>query len=442
MDQPRESKNGGEQTMSKSVNRLFNTTLAGAAGAVLAFASAFAIADQEFNDWGWPQPYEQISEESIDWLKDRGWWPISMAYQAPWSGANTLNVVMVHGGLLEARGIEANLTSFGTGPEINEVIASGRAQVGIGGNFPFTSLVERGVPIQTIGVLTPNLLHATIVPNDSEIESFEDFANRDRPAVVGLATGSSAEFYFVQAAAVHGVEIGKDVQLRNMSLPEQMTMPRGLDAVVPWDAAATIISEFHERGRVVDTIYSYNFYQGNQYVRQELIDNVPDVVQAITDAFIEASLWIRLNPDQAVDLLAKQPELETWDRELLAQQTAMHNNLYKPTAAYPFAEFWSKENERISKWLYEGGRLNSMVTAADYEAAFDASFMEETFNKLGWKVPDQPPFLPAGWDHEIGDLPYPEYDSSATLTDPQPWPEPQDLVAPWEFDGTRYTPED
>ena len=57
------------------------------------------------------------------------------------------------------------------------------------------------------------------------------------------------------------------------------------------------------------------------YVRQELIDNVPDVVQAISDAFMEATLWIRLHPDKAADFLADEPMLKVYGKPLLLQQT-------------------------------------------------------------------------------------------------------------------------
>ncbi len=71
-------------------------------------------------------------------------------------------------------------------------------------------------------------------------------------------------------------------------------------------------------GREVDTIFPYNFYEGMFYVRQELIDNVPDVVQAISDAFMEATLWIRLNPDKAADFLAEEPTLKVFRKAAAA----------------------------------------------------------------------------------------------------------------------------
>jgi hypothetical protein len=80
------------------------------------------------------------------------------------------------------------------------------------------------------------------------------------------------------------------------------------------------------------------------------------------------------------------------------------------------------------------------LTAGDYERSFDTRFMDKTYDKLGWKVPARPPFLPANWPGKIGELPYPAYANVTTLNKPQPWPEPGDLVRSWTFNGKTYQP--
>jgi sulfonate transport system substrate-binding protein len=411
-----------------------------AAAFVGLIAMAGPAAAQGFTDWGWPQPYEKVSDKSIAWLKQKGWWPIGVGWQGPFSGQNTINVVMDKAGLLEKRGLEAKFQTFAAGPDVNEAVASARVQVGNGGNFPFTSLLDRGVPVRAIAVVAPNLKHSTVVPVDSPIKTLADFKGSNPPATIGIVTGSSAEFYFTQAAEVVGLQIGKDVILKNMPPGEQLLMAKGIGAVVPWEPSVTIITDDRKSGREADTIFPYNFYEGMFYVRQELIDNVPDVVQAISDAFMEATLWIRLNPDKAADFLAAEPMLKVYGKPLLLQQTELYNNLYKPTYSFPFAKLWGEENARIAKWLKERNRLTKTLTAKDYEDSFDVQFMTKTYEKLGWKIPAQAPFLPANWSGTIGKLPYPTYANVNTLKSPQPWPESGDLAKPWTFNGKTYTP--
>jgi ABC-type nitrate/sulfonate/bicarbonate transport system substrate-binding protein len=317
---------------------------------------------------------------------------------------------------------------------------SARAQVGNGGNFPFTSLLDKKVPVKAIAILSPNLLHAVVVPLDSPIKSLKDLKGGAEPATIGIVTGSSSEFYFQMAAQVHGLQIGKDVILKNMPPGEQMALPKGLAGVVPWDPTPAMMVEERKNGRIVDSIFAYNMYEGNFYVRQELIDNAPDVVQAFADAYVEATLWIRLNPEQAADLMTEDPNLKNFSKAILLQQIKAYNNLYKPTYIYPFAKFWGEANEPIFKWLYQNKRIQNPLTGKDFEAAVDMRFLDKAFAKVGWVVPKQPPFIPANWPGKLDQVPYPDYVHAINTKEPQAFPEKGELTKAWSFGGKTYTP--
>ena len=179
----------------------FLALLFGVAG-VLNAAGPSEAQNGKFTEWGWPQPYEKVSDKSVAWLKEKGWWPLQVAFQSPWSGQNNINIVMDKEGLLAKRGIEMKLTAFGSGPAVNEVLVSGKVQVASAGNFPYTSLLDKQIPVKVIALITPNILHATIVPLDSKIKSLADLKGASPPATIGIVTGSSAEFYFQMAAQV------------------------------------------------------------------------------------------------------------------------------------------------------------------------------------------------------------------------------------------------
>jgi sulfonate transport system substrate-binding protein len=228
---------------------------------LISAASSVSAQEAKFNEYGWPANQDKkVSASSVKWLQDKGWWPLQIAYQAPWSGQNTPNIIMDKKGLLLKRGIEAKFQSFGSGPAINEVIISGRFQFGNGGNFPFTSLIDKNIPVKTIAVINTNVLHATVVPIDSKIKSMKDFKGSNPPATIGLVTGSGAEFYIQASAKTNGLEIGKDIILKNMPISEQLGMPKGLDAAIPWDPAATIMTQERKNSRYIDDIYPYNIY--------------------------------------------------------------------------------------------------------------------------------------------------------------------------------------
>ena len=367
----------------KICRRTFLAGLVGAAG--LLSASSFAQA-QSFTPWGWPLPYQKVSDKSVAWLKEKGWWPLQVAFQSPWSGQNNIAIVMDKEGLLAKRGIEMKLTAFGSGPAVNEVLVSGKVQVASAGNFPYTSLLDKQIPVKVIALITPNILHATIVPLDSKVKSLADFKGANPPATIGIVTGSSAEFYFQMAIEVAGLKIGQDVILKNMPIGEQMALPKGIDAVVPWDAGASMIVQDRKNGRIVDSIYPYNMYEGNFVVRQELIDNVPDVVQALSDAYVESLLWTRNDLDGTVKLLQADPSLKNFSKDILIQQTRTYNDLYKPTFVYPHAKFWGEANEPIFNWLYKLKRIQRPLKAADFEVIEDGT--SESVNSVRFVTAD------------------------------------------------------
>jgi sulfonate transport system substrate-binding protein len=275
--------------------------LAGILAMTLLLMVGVASSQQPFTEWGWPTPYERVATTSGDWLKAKGWWPVAIASQPPWPCANALTTVMIKQGLLQQRAIESEAQWFLAGPPIIESVAAGRTPVGLSGNFPFTSMMDKQVPVKAIMLVTPNIDHVVIVPNDSPYHVLKDL--RSTGAVIGIVTGSSAEFFLVSALKTHGLEAGQDVILRNMPIPEQALLPKGVAAVVPWDFTATQLIRFKKTGCAIDNIFPYNFFQGSFYVRRELEEHAPDVVQALADTYVEALLRIRRHPDETVRLM-------------------------------------------------------------------------------------------------------------------------------------------
>src|SRR5204863_135799 len=71
-----------------------------------------AVASQKFTDWGWPQPYEQISTKSKQWLQSKGWWPLNAAWIVVWASEEMIGNTLQTQKLLEKRGIEMQWQTF------------------------------------------------------------------------------------------------------------------------------------------------------------------------------------------------------------------------------------------------------------------------------------------------------------------------------------------
>ncbi len=399
-----------------------------------AISQAAAGKAGEFNEWGFPHPYEKVSAKSIEWMKGQGWWPLKMGSQP----AFTSMPVALPKGFLKARGLEVEVLPFLSGPAINEAAAAGRIQAGMEGNLPFTSLIANESPVRCIAVANPLIKHATLVPLNSPLKSLADLKGMSPKPAFGIVAGSSAEFYFQEALRVHGMEVGKDVTLKSLTPPDLLLIPEGLTGVVQWVPYVWDHLDFRKNARQIDSIFPYNWYMGNLWVNKAIIDSAPDVVQALMDAYAEGVLYTRYDPKDAIEITSKDSMHRRFPREIIERIVTRINNLHKPTWWYPNRALWSTENARVAKWLSESGRLRQPVSEERYASYFDTRFADATFAKLGWKAPPLPPWIPEGWTGTVGKVPYPTYHNEDTLSAQQPFPEPGDLVKPWYFAGKTH----
>lgn len=421
--------------------------LAGAAAAAggLALGGAPGIARaQQFTEWGWPQPYEQISAKSKAWLESKGWWPISAGWIVVWSGEELVGHILQSQKLLEKRGIEVKWQTFVAAGFSNEAFIPGRIQLANTGALGVLALLANKVPTRALAVHSPGITHAATVPLDSPLKSLSDLKDQKvlkRPAVVGTTTGSTNHFGFIAAAAHLGLKENQDFTLRSTPPGDLATGPKGVDVYTIWEPHVSYSTEVLKATRLLELLDPYYIYSGYYYTRQEIEENAPDVAQLMTDAFIEAILWGKANPDKAVASLMELPAYGRLGKDLVRRMSDRYLFWPKPTVYYPFDDvngFWPKEEARISEWAYSTGAARNKVTVEDWKNVRRPNYMATTFGKLGWKVPTRPAILPPDFGG-VGNLPYKPY-GAALLKGPAPFPEAGELTKPWSFMGKSYTP--
>jgi len=411
---------------------------------VAGIPSLIAQPKQQFTEWGWPQPYEKVSEKSIKYLKEKGWWPLKIAYQI-----EPQTFLMVKKGFLAARGIEAEAVGFLSGPPMLEAFAGKRIQAVNAGQFPTTTMIDKGLDIIGISHLHIGWRHGTYVPIDSPYKKLTDLklAKLGRPAIIGGPVGTSGEFYFRASCKAQGIEIGKDVIIKDMSPPDAALMPKGIDAFYGWEPWFSVFPvATNKNARIIDEDWPYSIYLGYWSVPRELLE-VPDVIQALTDAYVEAVLLLRYDVKAATDFcIAEGHAIQKGfppGTVLLFNHMAAFN---KPTWTLIYPDFETKELEGVAKFLSETGRTRTLVTSERYKAYYRPEFVANTFKKLGWAIPEVPPLIPKGWKGEVGKPPYPEYYYFPAATELgkeiklHPFPEAGDLVAPWYYKGKLYKP--
>jgi sulfonate transport system substrate-binding protein len=406
--------------------------------------SLIAQPKQQFTEWGWPLPYEKVSEKSINFLKDKGWWPVKWAYQPPWMAEATIPWIIKKLELGKKRGLEVEIVGLLSGPDINEGLASAKFPVGNGGDFPVTSLIDKKVRVKSAGIIwTPLDEHPILIHLDSKMKEPKDLEGKS----IGLVVGSSAEFAFVGYAMGKGLDMSK-ISLKPMPIPDQATFPSGIDAVLPWAPTPGLMTKYRKNAKVFDDTGPYQLYWGDVHIRTELIENCPDVAQALADMAVEALLWGRGNLKQATDFVKEDPFLEGYPWQLLYDENVTWMARLKPTWIYPFAEAYALEGGRIAKWLYEKGRIKQQLTKDDYMDYFapGVKLVNNTFKKLGWKIPAVPPYFPAGMDmtkfkeRQASGKGFEDFQFPYRMQVNQAWPEKGDLEKRWYYQGRWYNP--
>jgi sulfonate transport system substrate-binding protein len=393
-----------------------------------------------FTEWGWPQPYERVSQKSLEWLKGKGWLPLSVGFFADLPGYSGAYAVIRDLDLLGKRGLLAKFTSFLSGPPILEAFIGQQTQATGYGDLPFWTTVARGNPAVAYGMTAVNYEAAMLVRPDSPLKSIRDLKGRSEPLVIGTLLGSFLEFYISAAADNVGLVVNKDYRLAGMSLREAQFLPRGVDAVVSYDPFVSVTLN-RKIGRKIDDAFPYYFNKGYDFVRKEIHENAPDVVQALSDAILEATLFTRFDIDRAVTMYHNDPRVSTaYPRELFLEQTKKYVTLYKPTFRYLHPDFWAKQDVVVAKSQYEKKRMPKELSEADMKASFVPTYMANSLNKCGFAVPKVPVFLPAGWTGTVGKPPYPQYMNFSNMKGPQPFPEKGDLVQPWQFGRQTFRP--
>jgi len=394
------------------------------------------------SDWGWPKQHERISEKSIAWLKSKGWWPLRVAWNPNWSDGNATLFAMRQHDLLAKRGLSAEFVPLLTAGLMNEAFIPGNVQVAQAGSLGLLRLVDLKVPAIAVAAY-PAQRQAFLVPNDSPLKNgLQDLKGQKvlkRAAVVGVTVGSTNHLGLLIAAKTLGLEDGKDFIIKNMGPADIILMPQGIDVVGIWEPNVLLMTEIRKNARILELIDRYEVFNGYSYMRGELEANAPDVVQAYCDAFLEAKLIVRHDPERLIADFTKDVSQRGRDETLIRRDVLIHVVDPKPTLNYVFENtkgFFSDLEIFQAGIMQDAGVLKRRYSIDELMGVLRPGYLGKSFQKLNWKIPNQPVFIPAGWKGEIGKPPYPDY--GLMLMGKQEFPEKGDLTGPWSFKGRKY----
>ena len=423
---------------------LQGTAVTSSATAMAAAGIPPAYAADDFTDWGWVKPYRQVSDQSVKWLKSQGWWPLKVAWNPLWSDGNVVLFVIQKYQLLSKRGLDATFPSFLAAGLMNEAFVPGSIQVAQAGSLGLLRLIDLKVPTAAVTAY-PAQRQAFLVPPDSPLKNgmidLKEQKVLKRPAICGVTIGSTNHLGLLIAAKVLGLQDGRDFVVKNIGPADILTMPAGIDLTGIWEPNVLLMTEFLKNARILDLIDNYEFFNGYSYIKGEIEQNAPDVIQAYADAFVEARLITKLKPDEVLDAFINDPSQQGRNPAFIRRDAEIHVLNPKPTLNYPFLNtdgFFINLEIYQSGVMTEAGILTRKYTAEDFKSILRPKYLAAAYQKLGWQVPQKPIFLPADWKGQAGHPPYPPY--GLMYMGKQQFPAPGDLTRPWKFNNVTYNP--
>jgi sulfonate transport system substrate-binding protein len=327
---------------------------------------------------------------------------------------------------------------------MNEAFVPGNLQIAQAGSLGLLRIIDLKVPAAAVACY-PAQRQAFLVPLDSPLKSsLSELKGQKvlkRPAVVGVTTGSTNHLGLLIAAKTIGLKEGEDFILKNLGPGDIITMPKGIDVTGIWEPNNLLMTEQLKNARILELMDRYEVFNGYSYIRGELETGAPDVIQAYTDALVEARLIARLKPEEVLKELIADPSQRGRGEKLIRRDAEIHVFNPKPTINYPFENaqgFWTDLEVFQAGVMHDAGILKRKYTAEDMASVLRPRYMAATFEKLGWRVPTTPSFLPPGWSGVVGKPPYPAY--GPMLMGRQEFPGAGDLVRAWTFAGKTHTP--
>lgn len=219
---------------------------------------------------------------------------------------NPLSIVIKEQGFLEEDldGVTVNWVKSAGSNKANEAL---RAEaIDIGSTAGSAALLNRanGAPIKTVMLYSQPEWAAMVTTEDSSVQSVEDLKGKS----VAATKGTDPYFFLIQTLAEAGLELS-DVTVQNLQHADGWSALQngsvdawaGLDPIMA-GAEADGATLFHRN-------LDFNTY-GALNANESFIEESPELVEAVIDAYARAAEWAAENPDETAQLLADEAGID------------------------------------------------------------------------------------------------------------------------------------
>ena len=289
--------------------------------------------------------------------------PIKLSIAGTLGPASSLVSIAADQGFLKSNGLDADIRIYPSSADAVNALMGGE----IVGTTPsaqvVNSLMGRGADIKVLSVFSRNPRDMKVVTS-SDITKPEDLRGQ-KVAVVG---GSASEFLITQYLQKGGLTT-KDVELVKADPPEVVAaMDRGdAKAFALWEPfPSNALRLMGDKGQI--RAYSEDLgYKGTlfQVMTTKFLTENPDAGVRLMRAYAQAEQYMKANPQQSLEIVAKASKLE-----VAAAKPLVEAGDYRLVADQDMLN----ELKALGQWLVDIGQLKEVP---DYSKYIDTSHLQK-----------------------------------------------------------------
>lgn len=147
--------------------------------------------------------------------------------------------------------VQSKYLVFQTGPQITEGMVKGDIDFGIAGYLPLATILASNLPILPLSNIEGSG-HWLLVRPNSPIKDLQDLV--DRRAKIATAVGSTSQYVLLEMFRIYFGKSPEELGVTVVNMPpsEGITFPRGIDAIIYWEAPASLAENKVGAVRLID----------------------------------------------------------------------------------------------------------------------------------------------------------------------------------------------
>lgn len=147
--------------------------------------------------------------------------------------------------------VESKYLVFQTGPQVTEGMVKGDIDFGIAGYLPLATILASNLPILPLSNIEGSG-HWLLVRPNSPIKDLKDLV--DQKAKIATSVGSTSQYVLLEMFRIYFGKTPEELGVTVINMPpsEGITFPQGIDAIIYWEAPASLAENKVGAVRLVD----------------------------------------------------------------------------------------------------------------------------------------------------------------------------------------------